>query len=150
MSIGLRFKDLASHFEWRTTDRTIVFTAADNDFYLWEGTFSLNSEGEVTVESDDYTSATIENVNQGSLDHDYEQAVVDETADTLFVNEYHGANMDIHIEYSWVEIGMGATNGQGLSNFVATAGTGNTVIDVQIKPGESNNYTIPGTTNVIP
>ena len=45
---------------------------------------------------------------------------------------------------------MGATNGQGLSNFVATAGTGNTVIDVQIKPGESNNYTIPGTTNVIP
>jgi hypothetical protein len=68
----------------------------------------------------------------------------------MFVNEYHGVDMDIHIEYSWVEIGMGASNGQALSNFVANAGTGNTVVDIQIKPGESNNYTIPETGVVIP
>ena len=149
-SIIIRFKDLASFSTWRTTDRTIVFTAADNDFYTWEGTFSLNSEGEVTVESDGYESAIAEDVNQALLAHDYEQAVVDETADTMFVNEYHGVDMDIHIEYSWVDIGMGATNGQALSNFVAAAGTGNTVVDIQIKPGESNNYTIPETGVVIP
>ena len=149
-SIILRFKDLASMYTWRTTDRTIVFTAADNNFYAWEGTFSLNSEGEVTEESDGYDSAIVENVNQAALAHDYEQAVVDEQADSMFVNDYHGVDMDIHIEYSWVDIGMGGTNGQALNNFVAAAGTGNTVVDIQIKPGESNNYTIPETGVVIP
>lgn len=137
-------------YEWRTTDRTIVFTAADNNFYAWEGTFSLNSEGEVTDESDDYTSAITENVDQANLAHDYEQAVFDETSDTTVVNDYAGANLDIHIEYSWVEIGMGSTNGTALNNFVSAAGTGNTVVDIQIKPGESNNYTIPETGVVIP
>ena len=137
-SIIIHFKDLASLYEWRTTDRTIVFTAADNDFYAWEGSFNLNSEGEDTEESDGYTSAIVQDINEAVLLHGYSQSIVDEDSDTTVVNDYSGAELDIHVEYSFVNIGLGTTNGLALSNFVSSAGTGNSVIDITVKPGRSN------------
>ena len=122
---------------WRTADRSIVFTAANNNFYPWEGTFGLNFEEEVSETADEYNYANVLNVSVGTV-NDYEEAVMQQGLDTLTANHYEPSQLDTFIEFSMISMGLGGTNGAALADFIASAGTGNSVVDMTLKVTGSN------------
>lgn len=130
-SLFIHFKDDEHMQEWRSSDRSIEFTALDYDQHLWEGEFSLNRDEEELVESDQYEYAH-RNLAAAPSTDDYEDAVQDMTADTAVVNNYDPAVTADFIEYSMVSMGVGGTNAQTLSGIIDTAGTSHSV-DMTVK-----------------
>ena len=120
-SLFIHFVDAQSKQAWRSTNRSIEFTALDYDFHAWEGEFSLNADEEVTTEDDQYEYATIDLSAPASTD-DYDDAVQDLLVDTEVVNNYDPAVLVDFIEYSMVSMGVGGTNAITLSGIISDAG----------------------------
>lgn len=130
-SLFIHFIDDQHMQEWRSSDRSIEFTATDYDFHFWEGVFSLNSDEEETLEDDQYNYA-IRDFNAAPSTDDYDDAVQDTSADTAVVNNYDPAETADFIEYSMVNMGMGGGNAGILANHIATFGVGGHGLDITL------------------
>lgn len=130
-SLFIHFVDLQSMQAWRSSNRSIEFTALDYDVHGWEGIFSLNSDEEVTTEEDQYEYASIDLSAPASTD-DYDDAVQDLSTDTEVVNNYDPAVLVDFIEYSMFSMGVGSTNAITLSGIISNAGTSHS-LDMTVK-----------------
>ena len=130
-SLFIHFRDDEHMQEWRSSDRSIEFTALDYDLHLWEGTYSLNRDEEELTESDQYDYAHRDLAAAPSTD-DYEDAVQDMTVDTAAVNNYDPAVTADFIEYSMIDMGVGGSNAITLAGIIDTAGESHS-LDMTVK-----------------
>ena len=129
-SLFIHFNDDQKMQEWRTSDRSIGFTATDNEFYVWEGGWNLNTENEDHFEGDLYNYAHRDFGAEPTTDVDYEDAVQDDSADTAIVNDYSPVNTIDFIEYSMNNMGISTEIAADLANHVNTAGAGGHALNI--------------------
>ena len=131
-SLFIHFVDDQHMLDWRSSDRSIEFTATDYEFHAWEGVFNLNSDEEELEEDDQYQYAIRDFGATPPSTDDYEDAVHDLDADTAAVNNYDPAETADFIEYSMVNMGVGGGNAATLANRIATAGAGSHSLDITL------------------
>ena len=129
-SLFIHFIDDQKMQDWRTSDRSIGFTATDNEFYEWEGGWNLNTENEDTFEEDLYSYARRDYTAEPTTDVGYEDAVLDDTVDTTAVNDYSPVNTIDFIEYSMSNMGINTAIASDLASHIDTAGAGGHAVNV--------------------
>lgn len=128
-SLFIHFNDDQKMQDWRSSHRSIGFTATDDAFYEWEGGFNLNLENEDLLEQDFYTYARRDFAAEPSTDG-YEDAALDNEADTALVNDYSPVNTIDFIEYSMNNMGISTDIAEDLVNHISNAGSGGHSLNV--------------------
>ena len=129
-SLFIHFNDDQKMQDWRTSNRSIGFTATNDEFYEWEGGWNLNTENEDTLEEDLYSYARRDFAAEATTDVGYEDAVLDDSVNTTVVNDYSPVNTIDFIEYSMNNMGIGSTISADLASHIDTAGSGGHAVNV--------------------
>ena len=127
-SMFIHFVDDQSMRDWRTSPRSIAFTATDEDFHEWEGGFNLNTENEDLYDGS-YAYAVRDLAADPSTDG-YDDVVLDDSQDTDAVNDYAPVNTIDFIEYSMNNMGLRTELASELTSYIESAGVGGVAVNI--------------------